>query len=161
MKTRSLSREADARAFTVIEVLVALGICLSVLLVAFPAATNFYVWQAHQELKLAAATLSTAILQEQHHAICAGGSSGDYLMKHKDGLHYRIYRDMSPSGTVQLTHASRQKVHIETTELDVISFKASGVPRYYGQLLLRHEDLPKETLLLQVQPITGRVVING
>ena len=157
-RERPLKRPAQA--FTVVEVLVAIGICLSVLLVAFPAATNFYLWQAHQELRLAASTLTTAILQEQHHAICTGGSSADYLMMQSDGSGYQIIRGTVPSGNIAVTNAARQKIHLDTTDLSIISFNANGVPRYYGQLRLRHDDLPETKMFLQVQPVTGRIVLN-
>lgn len=73
---------------------------------------------------------------------------------------YSIFSKGAVIKTIYLNDSKNKNIYFESPSTSVISFSNNGAPQRYFSILVRHKKVSGFIKKIEVQPVTGRVVIS-
>ena len=113
----------------------------------------------HRQLTQAAEVLTADIRLLQRQSLFDDGTLNRQIRFMTDKSGYAFYADRKVVRKVYFSDFGCGKVRVDN-KLAYVQYSNNGSPSLTGNIILRHENLPNNSCILSVQPVTGRVVVS-
>lgn len=143
-----------------LELILGSAMVLTIWVASLPAVQGFV--RAGKVVKLNAATklLAMDIVEVQRKSIYQNVGNKYFLSIANDGKSYKIFCNTKVIKKIQFHSRWGEGVQISSLSKR-ISFSSNGTPEQYSNLKLTLAKTPKLVQYIEVQPVTGRVVITN
>lgn len=112
------------------------------------------------QLRIAARLLASDLRRLQTQVMFRHSTSSFNLITNSNMKGYMISYNIPPIILLRRSFDKNYCSGVYLVNSLVLGFSSSGSPSATGTLILRHEKLPQHSIQVELQPITGRVLVN-
>jgi len=148
-----------ANGFTLIEVVIAVALILILEIAFYP---SYKLWQKQikiMKLNSACHYLSLELSAMQTRSFYIKDKHRQILKIHNDGQGYDLYLEQGKTKTVKLSKVGWGCLKLFC--INNVQFLPGGVPKAYAKIIVQLRDDNKVKKIVEVQPVTGRIVIKN
>lgn len=150
----------SSRGFTLVELIAGVATILVLAGFLFPASTYLHKVLAKAEVETAAEILRLDLTRLQHRSMLAGPAVQEFMLVDADHGGYKFARNESEFWyQLRFNQTQAGKVRFADSRSARVQFGFEGGPGNMVKLYLQHDDLPDYILTVQVQPVTGQILI--
>ncbi|MFA7068875.1 MAG: prepilin-type N-terminal cleavage/methylation domain-containing protein [Acidaminococcaceae bacterium] len=157
-KLPKISDRRFTKGFTLIEVVLAIALILILEIAFYP---SYKLWQQQSKImKLNSAChyLRLELSAMQTRSFYIKDKYLQSLKIHSDGQGYDLYINQGKTKTVMLSKVGWGCLKLFC--INKIQFLPGGVPKAYAKIIVQLRDDDKVKKIVEVQPVTGRIVIK-
>lgn len=155
----AVPRNHNCHGFTLIELLAYLSIYTLVLALLLPGYQKLTEVQQKIEMDGFCRSMATDITNLQQASLW-NNSLKNKLILNMSEQSYSVYLGGEIIKHVQLGKVGAGKLYFYSPNTQSIAFSDEGAPKMYFFVSIKNRQMPKLTKKLEVQPVTGRVVVS-
>jgi|GEM_PF-5759415 len=153
-------RNHSSAGFTLVELIAGVGVVLVITAFLFPAVTCLRAAMAKAEVQTAAEIVKLDLARLQQKGMLAEAADQEVFVLDPDWGGYKFIRNEEDDWyAFRFSQIGAGKIKFTNSGFPKIRFGSDGGPVNMARLYLGHADVPDYLIVIQVQPVTGQILV--